>query len=245
MNANDDDAFGAFIRKLERMAPLEEPDRQAIRSLPFETANAGAGSFLAREGDTAEQCCVILTGYVCWSKTTSEGARQIVSFHVPGDIVDLQHLLLSRADHNIQTITDVTYATVPSGAVKRLAQDRPLIGEALWRDSLIDASVFREWVLNVGRRDAKSRVAHMLCEFAVRRENAGLGSPTAFELPMTQEHIADATGLTVVNVNRMLASLAADGLMTRDQRQVEIMDWPGMQRVADFDPAYLHLAAAA
>jgi len=245
MNANDDDAFGAVIRKLERLAPLEEPDRQAIRSLPFETASAEAGTFLVREGNTATQCCVILTGYVCRSKTTSSGARQIVSFHVPGDIVDLQHLLLSRADHNIQTITDVTYATVPSAEIKRVAQDRPVIAEALWRDSLIDASVFREWVLNVGRRDARSRVAHMLCEFTVRRENAGLGSPSAFELPMTQEHIADATGLTVVNVNRMLASLAADGVIARDQRRVEILDWSRMQQAADFDPAYLHLDAAA
>ena len=124
-----------------------------------------------------------------------------------------------------------------------MVQERPAINEALWRDSLIDASIFREWVLNVGRRDAKARIAHMLCEFASRRQAAGLGSPERFELPMTQEQIGDATGLTPVHVNRMLHALAADGVIVRDQREVEITDWPKMRRIADFDPAYLHAAA--
>ena len=99
-------------------------------------------------------------------------------------------------------------------------------------------------MLNVGRRDAKERVAHMLCEFAARRQAAGLGTPEQFELPMTQEEIADATGLTTVHVNRTLHALAADGVIVRHRRHYQIADWPRMQRVADFDPAYLHAAAA-
>jgi CRP-like cAMP-binding protein len=166
-----------------------------------------------------------------------------VSFHIPGDILDLQHLLLSRADHNVQAITEITFATVSAAELKRLAQERPAVSEALWRDTLVDASVFREWVLNVGRRDAKARIAHMLCEFAARRDAAGLGSPERFELPMTQEQIADATGLTSVHVNRMLHELARDGVVVRDKREVEITDWTRMCRIADFDSAYLHAAA--
>lgn len=243
MNANDDDAFAAFIRKLERLAKLDEADHRALSALSFSVRVARTGQYLVREREVATTCCILLTGYACRHKTTSDGGRQIVSFHIPGDILDLQHLLFSLADHNLQTITEATYAVVPAAELRSVVKARPAIAEALWRDSLIDASVFREWVLNVGRRDAKARIAHMLCEFAARREIAGLGSPERFELPMTQEQIADATGLTPVHVNRTLAVLAAEGLIARDKRQVEIADWGKMRKAADFDPIYLHAAA--
>ena len=243
MSANDNDAFTQAIRKLDRLARLQQSDLDAIRSLPFRIGTAPRNHVLVREGDETTECCILLKGYTCRHKTASTGGRQIVSFHVPGDILDLQHLLLSRADHNLQTITEATFAWVLADDLKRLAQERPAIGEALWRDTLIDASVFREWVLNVGRRSAKARIAHMLCEFAARREAAGLGSPERFELPMTQEQIADATGLTPIHVNRMLHELGRDGAIIRDKRQVEITDWPKMRQIADFDPNYLHAAA--
>jgi CRP-like cAMP-binding protein len=243
MRANDNDPFSRVISKLERLGSLDQGDRDAIRALPFSMASAKAHEYLVREGDVPRQCCVLLTGFACRHKAASNGGRQIVSFHMAGDILDVQHLMLPRADHNVQTITTATYATVPSATLRQLTRDRPAVGEALWRDSLIDASIFREWVLNVGRRDAKMRVAHMLCEFATRREAAGLGSPEQFELPMTQEQIADATGLTPVHVNRMLAQLDREGVIRRDQRSVEISDWNRMRRIADFDPAYLHAAA--
>lgn len=243
MPANDEDPFGSIIGKLEKLARLDDADRAAIASLPFTIRSAPAGHYLVREGDHTTECCLLLGGYACRHKVTSDGGRQIVSFHMPGDILDLQHLLLTRADHNLQTITKAVFAWVPARMLKQVVQERPNVAEALWRDTLIDASVFREWVLNVGRRDAKSRVAHMLCEFAARREAAGLGDPERFELPMTQEHIADATGLTVVHVNRMLQALSSDGVIKRDGRLVEISDWDRMRRVADFDPLYLHAAA--
>jgi CRP-like cAMP-binding protein len=231
------------IRKLDRLASLNQSDRDAIGALPFKMKTAPPHHYLVREGDAATECCVLLDGYACRHKTTSSGGRQIVSFHIPGDILDLQHLLLSRADHNVQTITEATYAWIPAKDIRRIAQERPAFAEALWRDTLIDASIFREWVLNVGRRDAKSRIAHMLCEFAARRERAGLGSPERFELPMTQEQIGDATGLTPIHVTRMLHELANDGVIARNKREVEIADWERMCRVADFDAAYLHEAA--
>ena len=245
MIANDNDAFARLIRKLDRLAKLQPGDHDAIRSLPFKVKTAPANGYLVREGDAVSECCVLLTGYACRHKMTSNGRRQIVSFHMPGDILDLQHLLLWQADHNVQTITEASVAWVSISHLRRLAQERPAVNEALWRDSLIDASIFREWVLNVGRRDAKSRIAHMLCEFAARREAAGLGSPERFDLPMTQEQIGDATGLTSVHVNRMLHELARAGLIGRSKREVEITDWPRFREVADFDPAYLHTAAVA
>ncbi len=243
MLANDNDVFGALIGKLTRLGKLQNDDISAIRSLPVSVADAQPNQFLVREGESTGDCYLILSGYVCRHKLASNGGRQIVSFHMAGDIVDLQHLLFAKADHSIQTITAVQYARFSAKALRQMAQERPLVAEALWRDTLIDASIFREWVLNVGRRDAKARVAHMLCEFAVRREAAGLGSPERFDLPMSQEQIGDATGLTSVHVNRMLRSLAEDGVIDRDNRNVHIVEWDQMRRIADFDPMYLHAAA--
>ena len=243
VTANDDDVFDRLIRKLSRLAPIEEADREAIRALPFKRRTVGANQMLIREGERVTTCALLLSGYTCRHKTTSDGARQIVSFHMAGDLLDLDQLLLARADHTLQTITEATLAWLPEADVRRLIRDYPRLNEALWRDTLIDASIFREWVLNVGRRDAKSRIAHMLCEFAARREAAGLGSPERFDLPMTQEQIGDATGLTSIHVNRMLQELARDGVIARDKRQIEITDWAGLRSIGGFDARYLHAAA--
>lgn len=238
-----EDGLAALIAKLRRLSRIDEADVAAIRALPFQPDKARAGAYLVREGEQVNNCCLLISGFACRSKLTNEGRRQIVSFHLPGDLLDLQHLLLDKADHNVQTITDAVFAWVPIGALREVALGRRNIGAALWRDTLIDASIFREWVLNVGQRDGRARVAHMLCEFALRRAAAGLGGPDRFDLPMTQEQIADATGMTPIHVNRMLAALGTEGVISRNKREVLITDWERMRRIADFDPAYLHEAA--
>ena len=243
MLSTAEDAAGAFVRKFKQMVELDAGDIRAIRALPFTAATIRAGQHLVREGDIVQTCWLLLGGYACRQKTSRTGNRQIVSFHMAGDLLDLQHLMLPEADNSIQAITDLSVACVGTAPLLALARERTAIGEGFWRDTLIDASIYREWVLNIGQRDAKSRIAHMLCEFAVRREAAGLGAPERFDLPMTQQQIADATGLTPVHVNRMLQTLGAEGVIDRDGRRVSIVDWDRMRRVADFEPAYLHLAA--
>jgi CRP-like cAMP-binding protein len=244
MKAKEGMPLDGLARKLGRLAKLGEEDLRAIAALPHSVEDVPASRCLVREGQEPDRCCLLVAGYAFRHKLTQEGARQIVSIHLPGDILDLQHLFLSKADHNVQAMTRARVAWIPSAELKRVARERPRIGEALWRDALVDASIFREWVLNVGRRDAKTRIAHMLCEFAARGEAAGLGSAARFELPMTQEQIADATGLTPVHVNRMLRALSEDGVIARGNGEVRIADWSRMRAVADFDPAYLHSAAA-
>lgn len=243
MPANDNEALSGLIRKLERLAKLEEDDRRLLMALPHDREKVAPGTYLVREGTDASRCCLLVEGFACRHKTTSGGGRQIVSFHMRGDILDIQHLLLPLADHNVEAITEASVAWIPADALRTLAWERPRIGEALWRDTLIDSSIFREWVLNVGRRDAKSRIAHMLCEFVARAQAVGLGSPDHFLLPMTQEQIADATGLTTVHVNRMLRALSDEGVIARNRREVQIMDWDRMRAAADFDSLYLHKAA--
>jgi CRP-like cAMP-binding protein len=236
-------ALDKLERKLARLADLDREDRAGIAALSLRLQEVPAGRHLVREGQRPDECCLLVSGFACRHKLTGDGARQIVSFHVPGDLVDIQHLLLDAADHNVQTIAAGMVGWIPKQELVRLAWSRPAIGRALWRDTLIDASISRQWVLNVGRRDGRSRIAHMLCEFATRCEAAGLAGVDAFDMPMTQEQIGDASGLTSVHVNRMLKVLRDEGAIARAGRQVRILDWELLRSIAGFDPAYLHAAA--
>jgi CRP-like cAMP-binding protein len=112
----------------------------------------------------------------------------------------------------------------------------------MWIDTLVDASIFREWIANIGRRDARTRLAHLLCEFSLRLEVAGLGQHTNYEMPMTQDQLGDATGLTPVHVNRTLKSLEAEGLIERaSARAITIGDWKKLAQAGDFNSNYLHM----
>jgi CRP-like cAMP-binding protein len=112
----------------------------------------------------------------------------------------------------------------------------------MWIDTLVDGSIFREWIANVGRRDARTRIAHLLCEFSLRLEVAGLGQQSDYQLPMTQDQVADATGLTPVHVNRTLKGLEAEGLITRaNPRSINIGNWKNLAEAGDFSSAYLHM----
>lgn len=235
--------LAALTRKLDAMAKLGKAELEAIQALPYRLEDVAAARHLVREGTAPADCCVLIRGYACRYKLTASGARQIVSFHIAGDILDLQHIHLQTADHHVQAVTSARVAWISKAQFRSLALQWPQIAEAMWRDSLIDASIFREWVLNVGRRDAKSRIAHMLCEFLMRCETAGLVNRKVFELPLTQEHIADATGLTSVHVNRMLKLLTSEGALEGGSRSYRVASWERLKAIGEFDQAYLHAAA--
>ncbi|HEX2764146.1 MAG TPA: Crp/Fnr family transcriptional regulator [Allosphingosinicella sp.] len=127
-----------------------------------------------------------------------------------------------------------------AGILQSLALARPGVARALWIDTLIDSSIFREWVVNVGRRDTRARIAHLLCEFALRLQAVGIGDGRRYELPMTQEQLADAVGLTSVHVNRVLRQLGEEGLISRDRRTLVLEDWQRLRQVGDFNERYLH-----
>lgn len=239
-----EDIVDAVCRKLGLLTGLSPEDESALAKLTFSIEAVPRLHHLVREGRELARCCIIAEGYACRYKTTAEGRRQIVSFHMRGDIVDLQHLLFDRADCSVQTITPAVVACVPSRALLHLAHERPTIGDALWRDTLVDASIFREWVLNVGQRHARSRVAHLLCEFAARGQAVGLGSRDGFDLPMTQEQIGDAAGLTSVHVNRTLRTLREDGIISQAGKRIVVRDWQRLSEVAGFEPGYLRVTNA-
>ena len=230
-----------MLRKLLYWGKFTPADREALLALPHVVKTLEPQTHVVREGDEATHSCVVLSGYAYRHKIVAGGKRQIIAVHMKGDMVDLQNSMLGKADHGVQMLTRGEVAMIPRDAVKRLAFANPNIGYAMWMDTLVDGSVFREWIANVGRRDARTRVAHILCEFGVRLRVAGLAEQTSYELPMTQEQLADAVGLTAVHVNRTLKELAKDGLIKRTRRSVLIADWKNLVQAGDFNANYLHL----
>jgi len=230
-----------LVRKLAYWVKLDEADRAALHDLPHSVKTLPQNGYIVREGDRATHSCLLLSGFAMRQKIVAEGHRQIVSIHMKGEMVDLQNSLLGYADHGVQMLTAGKVAMIPREEIVRIAYERPAIGRAMWIDTLVDASIFREWIANVGRRDATTRVAHLLCEFSLRLKVAGLGEQTNYELPMTQEQLADATGLTSVHVNRTLKSLEAERLIERtNPRRIVIGDWRKLADAGDFDSSYLH-----
>jgi CRP-like cAMP-binding protein len=231
-----------MVRKLEYRGQFSPSDRAAMLALPHVVKTFEQHHFVVRERDRATHSCLMLSGYSVRHKIVAGGFRQIVAIHMKGEMVDLQNSLLGTADHSVQMLTRGQVAMIPREEIVRIAFERPEVGKAMWLDTLVDASIFREWIANVGRRNARTRVAHLLCEFALRLKHAGLGEENGYNLPMTQEQLGDATGLTSVHINRTIKSLEREGLIDRvSPRSITIGDWRKLAEAGDFDSGYLHM----
>jgi CRP-like cAMP-binding protein len=230
-----------LIRKLESIADLTVEEKQALLELPMTIKKIGPDEDIVRDGDRPSECCLLVTGFACRYKLTQEGKRQIMSFHIPGDIPDLQSLFLDVMDHSLGTLVASTVGMIPHEHIYDLTRRYAGIAAAFWRDTLIDAAVFREWMVGIGRRSAYTRIAHVLCELLVRFRAIDMTENHALELPVTQAEIGDALGLSTVHVNRVLQELRGDGLITLRGRTLIANDWEGLQKAGEFDPTYLHL----
>ena len=242
LNSSSGSGLEPMIRKLEYRGKFSAEDRAALLALPHTVKRFEVHHFIVRERDEATHCCAMVSGFSIRHKIVGGGLRQIVAIHMKGEMVDLQNSLLGEADHSVQMLTEGHVAMIPREEIVRIAFERPAVGKALWIDTLVDGSIFREWIANVGRRNARARIAHVLCEFSLRLQHAGLAEEGGYQLPMTQEQLADATGLTSVHVNRTIKALEAEGLITRSSpRALVIGDWKQLAEAGDFDSGYLHM----
>jgi CRP-like cAMP-binding protein len=233
-----------MLEKLQRRSTFTVNEAAALLGLPFRLAALNAASYIVREGDDPQYCCVILSGWAYRHKTARNGARQILAIHFKSELVGVNHGLLAAADHSIQTLSAADVAYISHDALLKVAAEFPNIAQALWRETLVEASVAREWIVNVGQRDARQRIAHLLCELVVRQNAGPVPASYSIDWPLTQEQLGDATGLTAVHVNRTVQRLRATGLISTNRRSVTILDWPALQQAGAFDQAYLHLPEA-
>jgi CRP-like cAMP-binding protein len=235
-------ALNRLIRRLEvDTTPLARDEKDAILRLPISIKDVRADTDIVREGDRPTQCCLVIEGFQCRYKMLPDGERQIMSFHVAGDIPDLQSLFLRTMDHSLGAITPNKVGFIAHEPLRELIHQQPTVAERLWRVTLIDTAIFREWISNVGSRDAYTRIAHLICELYVRLRAVGLTNGTSFDCPVTQTEIADATGLSTVHVNRSIQQMRADRLIVWERGVCKIPDFGALQEAAMFESGYLHM----
>lgn len=234
------EAHHKLITRLDMVAELNDEDRTALSALPVVIRDVPADTDIVSEGQTVSHCCILIDGFAYRYRNIRDGRRQIIAFHVPGDIPDLHSLHIRRMDHSFAATTPSRVGFVSHEAVWNLCRERPNVAAALWLETLIDGAIFREWIVGLGRLSGKSRTAHLLCELAVRLRAVRLAKDHVYHLPLTQHELADALGLTVVTVNRVLQEFRADNLVDRERSRMTIKDWPTFARIGEFDPTYLH-----
>lgn len=232
----------ALITKLTVSNHLDGDDIRAIQGVRIQEQRLGAREIIVADGERPTHCCLIVDGFAFRSKTTLDGERQVLSIHIPGEIPDLQSLHLKVMDHDLMTVTPCLLGFITHEVMRDLTQQRPNLAAALWRETLIDSAIFREWIVNVGRREALPRMAHLLIELQSRLRSIGHTRDEGFVLPVTQVDLGDCLGLSVVHTNRVLQELRRTGLVAASKSQFQILDQERTEVLAGFDGTYLHLA---
>jgi CRP-like cAMP-binding protein len=230
-----------LIRKLETIMSLSAMEREDINRMPHSVRDLKPGQDIAREFDRPSQCCLILDGVAVRYKSSDDGKRQILSFHIAGDLPDIHILKLDIMDFSLSTLVQSKVAFIPHDAARSLLSKHSRIADALWREALIEGAILREWILNIGRRPAVARLANVLCELYTRMDVLKLETGNAIVLPVTQQDLGDAMGISTVHVNRMMTELRDSGLVRTPRGAVIIEDWEGLKSIGQFDPAYLHI----
>ena len=227
-----------FVDRLTSRSVLTHAEQEAVLKLPVQAFQARANHDFVRLNEKVDHACFIVDGLVGRFDQTSKGGRQITALHIPGDMPDLLSVVQPTATSALQAISTATILQVPHSALRKVAAKHPSLAEAFWRDCMVDAMILAQWVVNVGRRDARARIAHVLCEMAVRYRADTSKPEVRYNLKMTQDQLADTTGLTPVHVNRSLMALRDDGLTFRGGT-VRIEDWARITDRGDFDSGYL------
>lgn len=243
MSPTTDRFVQPLLRRLRSTATLSDAVIRAFTELPHTIREFEPGQDILRDGDRPEHCAMVVEGWACRLKLLPDGGRQIIAFHIAGDMPDLQSLHLGVMDHGLSAVTPCTVALIPHDVLREQTARLPELAAVLWRETMIDAAMFRGWLTAMGRRTAYGRAAHLLCELHLRQRAVGLAHPNTCPMPLRQTDLADALGLTSVHVTRTMGALRRAGLIDLQARLLTIRDWNGLCRAAEFDPAYLHLKA--
>jgi CRP-like cAMP-binding protein len=245
MTLSQGDALQLFVARLTSRSALSNAEVTALLGMNGHIKHLAAHKDFVHPGETVSHSCLLVEGLAGRFGQNSDGRRQITCLHIPGDMADLVSMMTPKAGWGLMALAPTTILHVPHAELRGLTVSHPGIAEAFWRDSIADGSIFSEWVVNVGRRNALSRLAHVFCEMAVRCEQAGRGDRQSFPLSITQEDLGDATGMTGVHVNRTLKELRDKSVLDFREGKVTIHDWDRLVRTGDFDPAFLLLDSPA
>ncbi|MBB3950132.1 Crp/Fnr family transcriptional regulator [Aureimonas jatrophae] len=241
MKPVNDNAQGLLALRLSAHLPFGRSEHELLTGVPWRTEEMAARHAFIREGDRPTHSCLIVRGIVVRSQYGADGQRQILSVHIPGDMPDLQSLHIRSMDHDIETVSAARIAFVTHDDLRRLCDASAHLAAALWRESLIDAALFRAAIFRNAQLGAEARLAHFLCEMQLRHAAVDLVIDGGFDFPMSQELIGEVLGLTVVSINKAAQALRAQNLIRMEKGRVVVLDWDGLVRFGQFDGSFLHM----
>jgi CRP-like cAMP-binding protein len=231
-------AFSKLADHLASLGDVSTNDLDLLAEMPSTIAHFSSHQVVLRHGDESHQCCLLLQGYLSWQDARGADG-QITSISVPGDIADLQTLYRPRIDGNLIALGPSVVALVPHRFFSELSARSPAISRTLLLMLLRDHAIQRNWTINLGSRDALTRVAHLLCEITTRLQNVGLAKDFRLFSPFTQSDLAAACSISPVHANRTIQELRRCKLLQWQGKTLVISDWPRLVQLAGFDPSYL------
>lgn len=233
-----------FVRRLSRFLPLSPDEADLLGRRGAAAEEYPADIDIVGEGETRRSLFVLAEGMACRYRTMEDGRRQIISFLLPGDFCDMQIALLGSTDHSISSLTRVKVNAISRERLIGVMFKHPRIAAVLWWGALQEQAMLRERIVALGRRNARGRVAYLLCELWWRHEAVGLTRGEMLPLPLTQLELADALGLTPAHVNRVLMGFRDSGLISLSHRVLTVRNLAGLQEIGECDNAYLRLDPA-
>lgn len=233
-----------LARKLDYHQPLSRPEREVLaKALSLDVRTVQRRTILLEQGVAATKLAIMLEGWACRQKTLPDGRRQIVAFYLPGDVCDFGVLMASAIDSTIELLPGARVAGISRDALGMLNRGQPRITRGLWWESQAAAAIQREWMINIGQRGARARIAHLLCEIVTRLDAVGLLKDGRCALPITQADLGEACAMTTAHTNRTLRQLRDEGLITLRNECLEVHDMTTLATIAGFSSAYLQLTS--
>jgi CRP-like cAMP-binding protein len=238
------DAADILARKLKEHSQLAREDVAELSRLTYHRRSLAPDEDFIRQGERPDVAAVVLSGMVARYHLLKSGGRQYLSFHIRGDLPDAQSLFLERMDHAVCAIGEAELAFMPHKEIVKVFERRPPVGFAIWRETLIDAAIFRERITSNSARSARARLAHLFCELFYRARTSGLAEENSCAAPLSQIQIGEALGMAIVTVNRTLQVLRRARLIEFRGGVLTVRDWKRLAVAGDFSPEYLHLKRA-
>lgn len=232
-----------FIRYLQRRDRFSEADLDRLRAIETRRQTFGPGDVIVPEERVAERSCMMLRGMSARAHRLvgRPTERVITALHVPGDFVDLHGFVLAGLEHSVISVGPSEVEFVDHQELIEITENFPHLTRLLWMATLIDAAIHRQWLVAAASLRSSAHLAHLLCEIYTRLNAVGAASDHRFHLPLLQRELAEILGYSSIHVNRAVRDLRDRGLIRWNGSDVEILDWPGLVRLARFDPTYLDL----
>jgi CRP-like cAMP-binding protein len=228
-----------FVTRLSAFMKMDAADLNALEQILESERSVKRRKDLIVDGFKYRNLCFVKSGYAMRYKLLRNGKRQILNIILPGDVIGFSVSFYDRSTYSVIALSDVKFNGCLIDSYVQLCFERPQFGLALSWLAIEEAAIYAEHLVDIGRRTPVERLAHFLLETHSRLRAVGLAQKTSFEMPVSQEIMADALGLSVPHLNRVMQQLRKEKLISTRARLIEFFDMPALQTLAHYQPLVL------